>query len=73
MNTFQIQYQQQDLQVTEQENDHFTVDLPEGKIYLLLKQDNEGANHWFEDGKDKETEKSKAVGLAIERYLNNKQ
>lgn len=70
MRTFHIQYHELDLEVTEERENHFAVDMPERQLHLLLKQDNEGANHWFEDGTDKETGESRAVGLAIERYLN---
>ena len=70
MRTFRIRYYELDLEVREEKEHCFSVDLPERKLCLLLKQDNEGANHWFEDGTDKETGESQSVGLAIERYLN---
>jgi hypothetical protein len=72
MHTFEIQCFQEKLKVTEEPENCFSVELPPRKLHLQLKQDNEGANHWFEAGKDKETEEAYAVGLAIERYLNNK-
>jgi hypothetical protein len=72
MHTFQVPYHQGTLTVIEDPENCFSVELPPRKIQLHLKQDNEGANHWFEAGLDKETEESYQVGLAIERYLNNK-
>ena len=35
------------------------------EVVIYLKQDNEGAPHWFEAGTDKETEFSKEVGLLL--------
>jgi hypothetical protein len=70
MRTFHIQYQRKNLKVTEEEENHFSVVVPGRRLHLLLKQDNEGANHWFEEGKDKETVETSEVGLAIESYLN---
>lgn len=38
-------------------------------MLLLLKQDNEGANHWFEEGTDNETDEARAIGAAIDNYM----
>jgi len=72
MHTFQVPYYQGTIKVTEDPENHFSVEFPPRKVQIQLIQDNEGANHWFEAGMDKETEESYTVGLAIERYLNNK-
>jgi hypothetical protein len=71
MSTFHIQYHQQDIKVTEQGENHFTVELPERPLRLQLKQDSDGANHWLEEDKEHETEQTKAVGLAIEMYWSS--
>jgi hypothetical protein len=69
MSTFSINYQNNDLEVEQQGIDLFSVHLPGRTVQLLLKQDNEGANHWFEAGTDNESEQSKAIGVAIETHL----
>jgi hypothetical protein len=69
MNTFQIQLQNHDIGVTRQDENTFIVRLPEKTIHLLKREDNEGANHWFEEGKDNETEQTSELGAAIENWL----
>lgn len=69
MQTFSIRYNNSDIPVTKQGKGHYTVQLPGRDMQLLVKQDNEGAEHWFEEGTDNETEESKAFGIAIETYL----
>lgn len=72
MNTFQIEHEQQTVKVTEDRENHFIVELPGRQLGMLLKQDSDGANRWLEDGKDHETEETKSVGVAIDRYLTEK-
>lgn len=69
MNTFSIPYQGETLEVTQQSKHLFSVNLPDKKLELELKQDNEGANHWFEAGTDNATETSRNIGVAIETAL----
>lgn len=69
MSTFSVKRQDQSIEVNQQGKDRFTVQLPGKTLELLLKQDNEGANHWFEAGTDNETEESKEIGVAIETHL----
>lgn len=69
MSTFHIQLDQQEIGVTRQDENIFIVRLPEKTIHLEKRQDNEGANHWFEEGKDNETTQTAAIGLAIDTWL----
>lgn len=69
MSTFQIQLQNHEIGVTRQDENTFIVRLPEKTIHLLRRQDNEGANHWFEEGKDNETTATSELGAAIESWL----
>jgi hypothetical protein len=69
MSTFHIQLDQHEISVTQQDENIFIVRLPEKTIHLEKRQDNEGANHWFEEGKDNETSQTEAIGLAIDTWL----
>lgn len=71
MNIFHIRYRNGDIQTEQQGNDTFTVHLDNRKLNLLRKQDNEGDNHWFEEGTDNETAETRELGVAIETYLLN--
>jgi hypothetical protein len=69
MITFTIDHNNEQITVIQSSQCHFKVERPGGKILLLLKQDNEGADHWFEDGTDNETPETKAIGAAIDNYM----
>lgn len=69
MSTFHITYHGQQIAVSQESPDIFLVALPEKKIQLQRKEDNEGADHWFEQGSDNETEETAALGTAIEVVL----
>lgn len=69
MRTFNIQYHSKETKVEQQEEALYIVQLPERTIHLRMRQDNEGANHWFEENHDNETPETKAIGQAIESYL----
>jgi hypothetical protein len=69
MNTFTIDHMNSQLTVEQEDKRRFKVQLPSKTIVLFLKQDNEGANHWFEDGTDNETPETKDIGMAIDNYL----
>lgn len=72
MNTFKIDYNNDTVLVEQQDPTHFTVHLVGGDIQLELKEDNEGANHWFKAGTDNATEETSAIGVAIDTYLLKK-
>jgi hypothetical protein len=69
MNTFTIDHDNTQITVEQSDKRHFKVEMPGRTIVLLLKQDNEGANHWFEEGTDNETPETKEIGMAIDNYL----
>lgn len=69
MSTFQIQLHSHEIGVNRQDENIFIVRLPEKTIHLRKRQDNEGANHWFEEGKDNETAQTSELGAAIESWL----
>ncbi|MGF6849052.1 hypothetical protein QFZ51_004287 [Chitinophaga sp. W3I9] len=69
MDTFNIQLDNHETGVTRHDEDVFIVRLPEKTIYVEKRQDNEGANHWFEQGKDNETSLTANIGAAIENWL----
>ncbi|MCF6405243.1 hypothetical protein L3C95_20230 [Chitinophaga filiformis] len=69
MITFTIDHNNEQITVTELGKCSFRVDRPGKEILLLLKQDNEGAGHWFEEGTDNETEETKEIGAAIDNYM----
>ncbi|MGO4294507.1 hypothetical protein [Chitinophaga sp. RAB17] len=69
MSTFHIQLHDHEIGVSRQDENVFIVRLPEKTIHLLRRQDNEGANHWFEEGKDNETSLTAELGAAIETWL----
>lgn len=73
MNTFPISYQDNTLEVTQRSKHHFSVRLPDRELELELKQDNEGANHWFEAGTDNASEESRNIGVAIETALSEQE
>jgi hypothetical protein len=73
MNIFHIKYRNSDIQTEQQGNDDFTVHMDNRQVHLHRKQDNEGENHWFEEGADNETEETKELGVAIEAYLIKQQ
>ena len=69
MSQFTIKQNNDSIPVTQEAKDSFVVELPGRTIYLIVRQDNEGANHWFEEGSDNETEETKNLGNAIETAL----
>jgi hypothetical protein len=69
MNTFQITYSNMNVPVYREEEDLYVVTLPGKTLYLLRKEDNEGASHWFEEGADNETPETLEIGIAIERAV----
>ncbi|MFY0256305.1 hypothetical protein ACDQ55_20385 [Chitinophaga sp. 30R24] len=71
MATFNIQLNQQEIAVSQASENIFIVRLPEKTIHLERRQDNEGASHWFEEGKDNETTQTSQIGLAIETKLDS--
>lgn len=72
MTTFDINYDNRTVTVEQLGKEHYKVLLPVKTLHLTLKQDNEGANHWFEDDTDNETPVTKALGEAIELHLMKK-
>jgi hypothetical protein len=69
MNPFQILWSGGKAAVQQTDNTHFTVHLPERILYLEVRQDNEGANVWFEQGTDNADETVKELGLSIETAI----
>lgn len=69
MSSFHIQLNNHEIGVVRQDEDVFIVRLPEKTIHLEKREDNEGANHWFEEGKDNETTQTSQIGTAIETWL----
>ncbi|UPK66780.1 hypothetical protein [Chitinophaga filiformis] len=69
MDTFTLDYNNSQITVTPSGKCQFKVEIPGKKMLLLLKQDNEGANHWFEEGTDNETDEARAIGAAIDNYM----
>ena len=72
MNTFQIDYNNDTVLVEQKDPNHFIAHVLGGDVELELKQDNEGANHWFKAGTDNATEETSAIGEAIEAHLLKK-
>lgn len=72
MDTFHIAYNNTNVKVEQESKDRFAIHLPGKRTVIVLKQDNEGANHWFEDGSDNETHESRQLGVAIEVHLAEK-
>jgi hypothetical protein len=66
MNTFLINYHNNSIQVHQQDESNFIIDRPQQQLHLILKEDNEGAFHWFEKNADNETEITKEIGTLIE-------
>jgi hypothetical protein len=69
MNAFKIDYNNDTVLVEQEDPANFTVHLVGGDVKLVLKQDNEGANHWFKAGTDNATEETSAIGVSIDAYL----
>ena len=73
METFNIHYNNTDIRVEQSAKGRFIVHLPGKTMCLNLKQDNEGANHWFEDNKDNETQETRTIGETIEMHMAGKE
>ncbi len=69
MGIFHIAIAGTNVKVEQESEDSFIVELPGGTLFLIRKQDNEGAAHWFEEGADNETGFTKELGIAIESQL----
>ncbi|WP_343704706.1 hypothetical protein [Chitinophaga sp.] len=69
MGVFHISIAGNNIKVEQESEDSFVVELPGGTLFLIRKQDNEGASHWFEEGADNETGFTKELGIAIENEL----
>ncbi|MGX5816554.1 hypothetical protein ACWKWU_00065 [Chitinophaga lutea] len=68
MSTFTIRYAGKDIRVEQDSDNSFIVNLPDGLLFLIRKQDNEGASHWFEEGADNETDIVREIGITIESH-----
>jgi hypothetical protein len=69
--SFSIVYHNKDINVDGHEGGkEFSVHLPGNDLHLLLKEDDEGATHWFEKGTDNETGASKEIGILIEKEIS---
>jgi len=73
MKTFQIDHNNDTISVDQIDKTHFVVHQTGGDLTLILKQDNEGANHWFKEGTDNETEETSSIGVAIDSWLTKRQ
>ncbi|WP_119081035.1 hypothetical protein [Chitinophaga alhagiae] len=69
MGVFHISIAGSNVKVEQESENSFIVELPGGTLFLIRKQDNEGASHWFEEGADNETGFTKELGIAIENEL----
>ncbi|RFS20197.1 hypothetical protein DVR12_21005 [Chitinophaga silvatica] len=69
MSQFTIDIDGNEIEVLQLETNTFRVRLPEKTIHLIKKEDDEGASHWFEEGKDNETPQLIEIGTAIETWL----
>jgi hypothetical protein len=72
MDAFKIDYNNDTVWVEQQDQTHFTVHLVGGDLVLELKEDNEGANHWFQAGTDNATVETDELGVAIDAYMIKK-
>ncbi|HRH58986.1 MAG TPA: hypothetical protein PL045_00330 [Chitinophagaceae bacterium] len=72
-NKFQINYNNQKLEVEVQKetiNKKFIIHSGSNTpITLLQAEDSDGANRWLDADKNEPTEKSKEIGIAIEKYM----
>ncbi|HVI44642.1 MAG TPA: hypothetical protein VM802_07225 [Chitinophaga sp.] len=66
MYIYNIEYNHEVLPVEKMSEDHFAVYGHDGVLFLVCKEDNEGASHWFEEGKDNETQLTSELGVLIE-------
>ncbi|MEC5144976.1 hypothetical protein [Chitinophaga sp. 212800010-3] len=69
MSTFNILLNDYEIGITRQDENVFIVRLPEKIIRLQRREDNEGADYWFEEGADNTTKLTEAIGEVIERWL----
>lgn len=66
---FTINYKGNIVGIKCQDGHHFVAHLPNRELYLILKEDTEGASHWFEKGMDAATDTSKEIGILIEKVI----
>ena len=72
MEEFSINIGGRSVQVEKNDDKNFTLHSNDGDKHLRLKEDNDGANRWFEGSSDSETAESIEAGKAIEAYIANK-
>ncbi len=72
MENFSVNIGGRSVQVAKDDEKNFTLHSRDGDKHLRLKEDNDGANHWFEGSNDHETADSIEAGKAIEAYIANK-
>jgi general stress protein 26 len=72
MEKFSIRISGRSVQVEKNDDKNFTLHSKDGDKHIRLKEDNDGANRWFEGSGDSETAESIEAGKAIEAYMANK-
>ena len=71
MTDFTIILGNQTLQAEQTDDNNFIVHIADKPQHIYVKQDNEGANHWFDARANNETPQTIELGKAIEAYLVN--
>lgn len=70
---FEVSYNGKQVKVTREDHNHFVAHVDGKELKLHMKQDNEGANQWFESDTEKATDEVNEIGSSIDTYLADKE
>lgn len=70
---FEINYNGKQVKIVREDHNHFVAQLDGKQLKLHMKQDNEGANQWFESDTEKATDEANEIGSSIDTYLADKE
>ena len=70
---FEINYNGKPVKISREDHNHFVANVDGRQLKLHMKQDNEGANQWFESDTEKATDVASEIGSSIDTYLAGKE
>jgi len=72
-NNFEVTYKGNAIKIEREDQQHFVAHVDGKALKLHVKQDNEGANQWFESDTEKATDAANEIGSSIDTYLADKE
>ena len=66
---FSVDYNGQEITVVQTEKDVFLATIDGKEVTIIKRTDNEGGDHWFDEGGEQETAQTKEIGDLITKHF----